>query len=48
MYNVVTPDGDMQEYSANVIVKNLWDQVDDDGYNYRLLYEVVGLRKNND
>ena len=35
VYNVVTPDGNLHEYSANVIVDNLWDQADDDGYTYR-------------
>ena len=35
VYNVVTPDGNLHEYSANVIAENLWDQADDDGYNYR-------------
>ena len=48
IYNVETPDGNIQEYSANVIAENLWSQVDDDGYDYRLLYEIVGHRKNDD
>ena len=48
VYNVETPDGNIQEYSANVIAENLWDQADDDGYNYKLLFEVIGHRKNDD
>ena len=34
VYNVETPDGNLLEYTANVIAENLWNQVDDDGYNY--------------
>ena len=48
VYNVETPDGNIQEYSANIIAENLWDQADDDGYNYKLLFEVIGHRKNVD
>ena len=48
VYNVVTPDGNLHEYSANVITENLWDQADDDGYNYRQLYEIIGHRRNSD
>ena len=46
VYNVETPDGNIQEYSANIIATNLWNQVDDDGYDYNLLYEIIGHRKN--
>ena len=48
IYNIETPDGNVQEYSANVIAENLWNQVDDDGYNYNLLFEIIGHRKNDD
>ena len=48
VYNVETPDGNIHEYTANVIAQNLWDKVDDDGYNYNRLYEVIGHRKNDD
>ena len=46
VYNVEIPDGKIQEYSANAIATNLWNQVDDDGYDYNLLYEIIGHRKN--
>lgn len=46
VYNVVTPDGNISEYSANVIAENLWDQCDHDGYDYDLLHEIVGHRSN--
>ena len=45
IYNVESPDGTISEYSANVIAENLYSQVDDDGYNFDLLYEIVGYRK---
>ena len=48
VYNVETPDGNIHEYTANVIAQNLWDKVDDDGYNYNHLYEIIGHRKNSD
>ena len=48
VYNIETPDGNIHEYTANVIAQNLWDQGDDDGYNYNNLYEIVGHRKNDD
>ena len=49
VYNLDTPpDGNIHEYTANVIAQNLWDQVDDDGYNYNNLYKIIGHRKNDD
>ena len=48
VYNVETPDGRISEYSANVIAENLWNQVDEDGYDYNQLYEITGHRKNKD
>ena len=48
IYNVETPDGNIMEYSANIIAENLYNQVDDDGYNYNLLYEIIGHRRTED
>ena len=48
VYNVETPDGNIHEYTANIIAENLWDKADDDGYNYNRLYEVIGHRRNDD
>jgi hypothetical protein len=42
---VESPDGRIAEYSANVIAENLYSTVDDDGYNFDYLYEIVGHRK---
>ena len=48
VYNVETPNGNLQEYTANVIAENLWKHVDDDSYNDENLYEIIGHRKNDD
>ena len=48
VYNIETPDSNIHKYTANVIAQNLWDQVDDDGYNYNNLYETIGHRKSDD
>ena len=42
------PNGHLQEYTANVIAENLWNQFDDDGYSYDNLYEIIGHSKNID
>ena len=41
VYLVETPYGRLEEYSANVISENIYSQVDDDGYNFDLLYEII-------
>lgn len=48
IYNVEVPDGNIREYTANIISENMWNQVNDDGYNFNILYEIIGHRKNND
>ena len=48
MYNVEASNGNIQEYTANIIATNLWNQVDEDGYDYNLLYEIIGHRRNDD
>ena len=44
VYQAETPDGNIHEYTANVIAERLWEQVDDDGWEYGLLYEKVLLK----
>jgi hypothetical protein len=44
VYNVQTPDGVIHEYTANIIAEHLWNQVDDDGWEYGLMYEIVDHR----
>ena len=45
IYHVESPDGKIEEYTANVIAGNLFSNVDDDGYNFDYLYERIGHRK---
>ena len=45
VYQVETPDGNIHEYTANIIAEKLWDQVNDDGWDYGLLHEIIGHRK---
>ena len=37
MYDVEFPDGEIREYAANVIMENIYSQVDVEGYRYQLL-----------
>ena len=48
VYNVEHPDGNIHEYTANTIAEQLWDQVDDDGYDFGYLFEIIGHRKSNE
>lgn len=48
VYNVRSPDGTLHEYTANVISQRIYDQVDDDGWNYDLLYEIINHRTDED
>ena len=48
VYHIGSPDGTIQEYSANVIAENLWNQGDEDGNDYNLLYEIIGHRRTDD
>lgn len=45
VYKVESPDGTIGEYTANVIAENIYQQVDDDGFNYDLLFDIVDYRK---
>ena len=46
VYEVDFGDGSYYEYSANVILENLYSQVDDYGRSTMLLADIVGHRKN--
>ena len=41
-YDVMLPDGEVQQYSANVIAQSLYDSADEDGYQYQFLSEIIG------
>ena len=47
-YNVQFPDGDVREYSANVIAQNMYAQVDANGHHHNLLDAIIDVRKNKD
>ena len=48
VYNVENPDGNIAEYTENFIAKNLYRQVYRYGYNYSMLYDIVGHKKTYD
>ena len=48
VYEVDFGDGNYYEYSANIILENLYSQVDDFGRSTALLSDIVGHRKNDD
>ena len=37
VYDVMFPDGNVQQYSANVIAQSIYDSVDEDGHRHQLL-----------
>jgi len=45
IYEVQFPDGHVEEFAVNVIVENLYSQVDDEGKQFLLLDETVKHRK---
>ena len=45
IYNIKTPDGNIAEYSANTIAENLWAQVDNQGFNFDYIHDIIGHRK---
>ena len=44
-YDVEFPDGEIKEYSANVIAENMYAQVDDEGHSVQILDSIVDYRK---
>jgi hypothetical protein len=45
VYEVELPDGQVKEYSANVIAVNRWTQVDSDGFTPTMMEGIVDYRK---
>jgi Reverse transcriptase (RNA-dependent DNA polymerase) len=45
IYDVEFPDGQVKEYSANLIAENILSQVDMDGYSYSLMESIVDYKK---
>ena len=48
VYDVMFPDGIVQQYSANIIAHGIFDAADSDGYCYQLMDEIIDHRKNDD
>ena len=44
-YDVDFSDGEIKEYSANVIAENMYSQVDENGCNTQILDSIVDYRK---
>ena len=43
-YEVEFPDGDVAEYTANVIAQNMWAQCDIDGNQHLLMKDIVDFK----
>ncbi len=44
VYEVMFPNGAVQEYAANVIAQNLWQQVDSEGNHHQVMQSIVDHR----
>ena len=45
VYDVDFPDGEVREYSANIIAENMYAQVDSDGFSHTLLDHISDYKK---
>jgi hypothetical protein len=48
MYEVIFPDGDTAEYTANVIAECLYSQIDNEGNQYLLLQDIIAWKRTQD
>ena len=46
--DVMFPNGEIQDYTTNVIAENLHSQLDKEGRRYQLLEDIIQHRKNKD
>ena len=46
VYDVMFPDGAVQQYAANIIAENMYNQVDSEGYQHMLLDCILDHRSN--
>ena len=44
-YNVEFSDGEVREYSANIIAENMYAQVDAQGFHHNLLEAILDFKK---
>ena len=45
VYDVEFPDGEVKEYSVNVIAENLLSQIDDEGFSQTVFDSILGYKK---
>ena len=45
VYDVQFPDGQIREYSANIIADNMYAQVDSEGFSHSILDSIVDYKK---
>ena len=45
VYDVLFPDGSIEQYSANIIAENIFSQVDSEGYKYQLIDEIIDHKR---
>ena len=45
VYDVMFPDGSVEQFAANNIAMNIYTQVDDEGYRYQLMDDIIDHRK---
>jgi hypothetical protein len=45
MYEVKFPDGELKEYTANILEENMRSQADDEGHNILLMKDIVDYKK---
>ena len=48
LYELESPDGIVYDYTFNIIIYNLIDQADDQGWDTVILEEIVAFRRNPD
>jgi Reverse transcriptase (RNA-dependent DNA polymerase). len=46
VYDVEFPDGEVREYSANILAENMYAQVDADGHTHTMLDSIIDYSKN--
>ena len=44
IYDVMFPDGSIQQYAANIVAEHMYSQVDEDGHCYQLLESIINHR----
>ena len=46
VYDVMFPDGSIQQYVANIIAENLYSQIDGDGHRYMFMDDIIDHKSN--